>query len=412
VAGSLGGSGVLLGAALLTAPTVAASGSTFYVSPTGTSGSADTSCTSAAYATINDAVSVASGGDTVIVCVGTYKEDVAVSKSLTLLGQGAASTIIDATGLDNGIKIAASHVTVSGFTVEHATGEGILAQQPDPLKGPLISGKQFYTGAPITHVVIKHNVVKDNDQGGLPANVATTTYPECQASGNVPGDCGEGIHLWSVADSQVLLNEVSGNAGGILLTDEFGPTHNNLIAGNIVIANAYDCGITLPGHNLALNPVTHTFMPAFGGVYANVVRNNIVLDNGLLGQGAGVLIAAPAPGTASYNNVIEDNAISANGLAGVTIHGHALGAFVGGNEILDNLIGRNNIDGDSDVSPTADSVTTGILVWSQGTSIYAAISGNTIFDDAYGIWLNSGVDAPSAAQVNTFWSVGTRVHVA
>ena len=95
-------------------------------------------------------------------------------------------------------------------------------------------------------------------------------------------------------------------------------------------------------------------MPAFGGVYANVVRNNIVLDNGLLGQGAGVLIAAPAPGTASYNNVIEGNTISANGLAGVTIHGHALGAFVGGNEILDNLIGRNNIDGDADVSPTAE----------------------------------------------------------
>ena len=186
------------------------------MSPTGSSGGADTSCTTAAYTTINDAVSAASAGDIVVVCAGTYKEDVAVAKSLTLLGQGAASSIIDATGLDNGIKIAASNVTVSGFTVEHATGEGILAQQPDPVKGPMISGKQFYTGTPITHVVIKHNVVKDNDQGGLPANAATTKYAECQASGNVPGDCGEGIHLWSVADSQVLLNEVSGNAGGIL----------------------------------------------------------------------------------------------------------------------------------------------------------------------------------------------------
>jgi len=73
--------------------------------------------------------------------------------------------------------------------------------------------------------VIKHNVVKANDQGGLPANAATTKYAECQASGNIPGDCGEGIHLWSVATSQVLLNTVPGNAGGILLTDEFGPTH-------------------------------------------------------------------------------------------------------------------------------------------------------------------------------------------
>jgi hypothetical protein len=39
--------------------------------------------------------------------------------------------------------------------------------------------------------------------------------------------------------------------------------------------------------------------------------------------------------------VIEDNAITGNGLAGVTIHSHAPGAFVGGNRILNNLIGSN-----------------------------------------------------------------------
>ena len=138
---------------------------------------------------------------------------------------------IDATGLDNGIKIAASNVMVSDFTVENATGEGILAQQPNPVKGPMIGGMQLYTGLPITDVVIVHNTVENNDQGGLPANAATTKYAECQASGNIPGDCGEGIHLWSVANSQVLFNTVTGNAGGILLTDEFGPTYGNLIAG-------------------------------------------------------------------------------------------------------------------------------------------------------------------------------------
>ncbi len=161
---------------------------------------------------------------------------------------------------------------------------------------------------------------------------------------------------------------MTGNAGGILLTDEFGPTHGNLIAGNIVTDNAYDCGITLPGHNLAVNPQTHAFMPAFGGVYGNVVRNNIVLDNGIQGQGAGIGIFAPAPGTASYDNVIEDNAISGNGLAGVALHGHVAGAYVGGNTISGNYIGPNNLDGDTDVSPTADNATTGILAWSAATA--------------------------------------------
>jgi len=355
---------------------------------------------------INQAVGAAAAGGSVVVCTGTYKEDVAVSKALTLTASGAVT--IDATGLDNGIKISASNVTVSGFTVKNATGEGILAQQPNPVKGPVIQGTQLYTGVPLTHVTIQRNVVMNNDQGGLPANAATTTYPECKASGNVPGDCGEGIHLWSVANSSVLFNTVSGNVGGILLTDEFGPTYGNLIAGNLVTDNAYDCGVTLPSHNLAMDPTTHKFMPSFGGVYNNVVRYNVVSHNG----GAGVGIFAPFPGAASYNNVVEDNAITGNGEAGVSLHSHAPGAFIGGNRIIGNLIGTNNTAGDPDVSPKADMLTTGILVWSAVTPIMVTISGNTIFGNRYGIWLGHVVSAPGALHRNTFWRVTLTVHKA
>ena len=405
VAISLGGSALLLAASFAAAPGAAASGMTLYVSPGGASGGADTSCATAAYTTINGAVTAAAAGDTVVACAGTYTEDVAVSKPLTLVGQGAT---IDATGFDNGVKISASYVTVTGFTVENATGEGILAQQPNPVKGPVVGGTQLYTGVPITHVKIARNVVQHNDQGGLPANAATTTYPECQASGNVPGDCGEGIHLWSVADSSVLLNTVTDNVGGILLTDEFGPTHGNLIAGNVVTNNALDCGITLPSHNLAIDPKTLKPMPAFGGVYDNVVRNNITTGNG----GAGVGIFAPFPGAASYDNVVKGNAISGNGEAGVSLHGHAPGAFVGGNQILDNVIGPNNLGGDQDVTPAPDLATTGILVWSAVTPIKVTISGNILFGSWYGIWLGHVVNAPGAAARNTFWSTPTHVHKA
>jgi len=406
-AGLLGGPALLLAGSLVVAPGVAASGMTLYVSPSGASGGSDTSCATAAYSKINDATSAAAAGGTVVVCAGTYKEDVAVAKAMTLTASGAA--IIDATGLDNGIKISASNVRVSDFTVENATGEGILAQQPNPVKGPMIGGMQLYTGVPITHVVIERNTVQNNDQGGLPANAATTKYAQCTVSGNVPGDCGEGIHLWSVAFSDVLLNSVTGNAGGILLTDEFGPTHGNLIEGNVVALNATDCGITLPSHNLAINPQTHKFMPAFGGVYDNVVRNNVSEYNG----GAGVGIFAPAPGTASYDNIVEDNTIIGNGNAGVSLHGHGPGpgAYVGGNQILNNLIGSNNIGGDADTTP-ADMRTTGILAWSAATPITVTISGNTIFGDWYGVWLGHVVSAPGASAHNTFWAISTHVHKA
>ncbi len=405
VVGSVGGSALLLAASFVAASGVAASGGTLYVAPGGASGGAGTSCETAAYATINSAVSAAAAGDTVMVCAGTYKEDVAVSKPLVLVGQGAT---IDATGFDNGVKISASNVTLTGFTVENATGEGILAQQPTPVKGPMVGGQQLYTGVPITHVKISRNVVQHNDQGGLPANVPTTLYPECQASGNIPGDCGEGIHLWSVADSSVVLNVVNGNVGGILLTDEFGPTHGNLIAGNVVTDNIYDCGITLPSHNLAIDPKTLKLMPSFGGVYDNVVRNNITTGNG----GAGVGMFAPFPGAASYNNVVSGNAISGNGEAGVSLHAHAPGAYIGGNQILNNIIGPNNLGGDHDVTPAPDLATTGILVWSAATPIKVTITGNTLFGSWYGIWLGHVVSAPGAAARNTFWSVSTHVHKA
>jgi len=405
LAGSLGGSAALLAGLLLGASGVAAASMTLYVSPSGMAGGAGTSCATAAYSTIGAAVTAAAAGDTVVVCAGTYKETVAVAKTLTLSGQGAT---IDATGLDNGVKITASNVTVSGFTIENATGEGILAQQPNPVKGPLVGGTQLYTGVPISHVTITRNTIKDNDQGGLPANVATTTYPECQASGNVPGDCGEGIHLWSVANSSVTFNTVTDNVGGILLTDEFGPTHDNLIAGNVITDNIYDCGITLPSHNLGRDPATGKLMPSFGGVYNNVVRNNISTGNG----GAGVGMFAPFPGAASYDNVVEGNAISGNGEGGVSLHGHAPGAYVGGNKILNNIIGPNNLAGDQDLSPGPDLSTTGIIVWSAVTPITITISGNTIFGSWYGIWLGHVVSAPDAAARNTFWSTTTRVHKA
>jgi parallel beta-helix repeat protein len=405
LAGSLGGSALLLAGSLVVASGVAASSTTWYVSPTGATGATGTSCATAAYSSINTAVTASAAGDTIVVCAGTYKEDVAVAKALTLSGQGAT---IDATALDNGVKITASNVTVTGLTVENATGEGILAQQPNPVKGPMVGGQQLFTGVPISHVTIARNVIKNNDQGGLPANVATTKYPECQASGNIPGDCGEGIHLWSVANSSVTFNTVTDNVGGILLTDEFGPTHDNLIAGNVITDNIYDCGITLPSHNLGRDPATGKLMPSFGGVYNNVVRNNISTGNG----GAGVGMFAPFPGAASYNNTVEGNAISGNGEGGVSLHGHAPGAYVGGNSILDNIIGPNNLVGDHDLSPAPDLSTTGIVVWSAVTPITVTISGNTIFGSWYGIWLGHVVSAPGAAARNTFWSVSTRVHKA
>ena len=403
--------------ACMPAASASAAAATIYVSPTAVAGAAGTSCATAAYSTIDAAMANASPGDTVVACAGTYREDVVIRVPfVTLVGESAT---IDAAGLPgtatgalvgqdlyNGITIEASRVTVEGFTVEDAQGEGILAVQPNPIKGPVVAKMQLFTGQPITHVTIEDNLVTGNDQG---FNKATSPYRECTPKGG--SDCGEGIHLMSVAYSQVIDNRSVANAGGILVTDEFGPSHNNLIEGNYVEGNTKDCGITLPGHNLALNPQTGKLDPSFGGVYANQVIDNEVIANGVKGYGAGIGIFAPESFTASYGNLIEGNLIEGNGLAGISVHSHQANAYVNSNAFVGNTIGVNNVDhADGTDTKPIDHETTGILIWSDATMYHFTVKGNRILGNTYGIWLTPSTVSVSGLSTNYFSTVTTHVY--
>jgi nitrous oxidase accessory protein NosD len=222
-----------------------------YVSPRGASGQADKSCSTAAYSTVQSAVNAAASGATIVVCGGTYSQDVVISTPLKLLGlngatiQGTKTTTFECDQLGpNGpghapclaaITIKSSHVTVAGFTVKGAVGEGILAT------GSLQGGS-------IHDITIEQNRVVGNDTGGIPPTTSSP-YPQCVEIGQTPGDCGEGIHLMGVDHSKVARNFVSNNTGGVLLTDEFGPTFDNLVEKNVITKNLFDCGVTVPGHN-------------------------------------------------------------------------------------------------------------------------------------------------------------------
>jgi hypothetical protein len=350
----------------------------------------------------------------VVVCPGTYTEDVVITKALTLIGQNAT---INATGLPgapigailgqqpyNGITIEASNVTVKGFTVEGAEGEGILAINPNPVAATM-AGMQFLTGTPLSHITIENNVGKGNDLG---FNNPNSPYSSCTPNGG--SDCGEGIHLLSVANSWVINNKSVGNAGGILLTDEFGPNHDNLVQGNYVEGNTKDCGITIPSHNLGLNPATGQLDFSFGGVYNNRIVDNESIANGVEGYGAGIGIFAPGSYTASYDNVVSGNFIEGNGLAGISVHSHQVNAYVNGNGFTYNTIGKNNVDlaDGTDTTPIANQ-TTGILIWSDATPYNFVVAHNTIFDNTYGVWLTPSTVSAAGLNTNHFIGVTTPV---
>jgi hypothetical protein len=337
---------------------------------------------------------------------------VVIAKPLTLTGKHAT---IDETGVTPtfsvmlppptgtqtifaAVVMESSWIDFTGFRVQHAQGEGILAAG---LNGT------------VSHIVISRNAVVHNDLGGgVPPK---STYFLCAAQGPVPGDCGEGVHFaGGVAYSTIRDNFIADDSGGVLLTDDVGPTHNNVVEDNIVTDNTADCGITVPGHNPMAVNAAGVPQPSVAGVYRNVIKDNVVTGNGVQGEGAGVLFANAGPGTASYDNLVEGNYIAGNGLAGVTMHAHgpATNEDLNGNVIVHNSIGKNNLDGDTLDGPPgpADLKTTGVLVFSGGTPVTVTIAHNHIFDNHYGIWLSLPVKA-FGLRTNSFRHVIIRIFV-
>ena len=323
------------------------------------------------YTTIGAAVAAASPYDTITVAPGIYHEDVVIPMSLSLIGAGAPNTIIDATGLANGIHVdgfenpGLSHVTVRGFTVRNANFQGILVTDA-------------------SYVNVADNTVTGNNTHLQPFNFP----PTCPGLETFLGgiflngegfDCGEGIHLSGVVHSTVANNLVQHNAGGILLSDDTGANHDNLLLGNIVQDNPYDCGITIASHHFQFG-----LNPNFG-VYHNTISGNTSSANGLsTGEGAGVGLFAGPPGGQTYGNVVINNILTGNGLPGVTMHSHTVFQ-----DLNDNAIVGNQISGNGPDSDPGTGVPAGIVVFSDDEGGAAPITGTVIVQNAI---KNEGID--------------------
>ena len=253
-------------------------------------------------------------------------------------------------------------------------------------------------------VTIWDNEVSYNDQAlnvSNPSAIACPGIPNFETSEDF--DCGEGIHLIGVDHSVVANNTSQNNSGGILLSDETGATHHNLITKNLVRNNPFDCGITLASHRPAPGAGTDPF-----GIYNNTIAHNDSTRNGyqVPGAGAGVGIFAPGAGNKVYANVVIDNDLKDNGLPGVAFHAHAADPTV---NLNDNVIADNRISGNG--ADTEDAKTpgpTGINVFGLGPITGTVISGNVIYHEQDDIVTNT----PAQVDVHLNDLVGAPVGLA
>jgi Right handed beta helix region len=269
---------------------------------------------------------------------------------------------------------------INGFNIHNAKFEGILSVNASDL-------------------TIVNNHVYDNNQAVVPGQTVCEGIPDFETSEGQ--DCGEGIHLIANNRDTVVHNEVDHNSGGILISDETGPSSRNVISSNFVHDNPYACGITMASHPPATSviPTAHASFT----IFRNTIDHNESAHNGLglIGAGAGVGIFAPGPASGSFENVVISNNLHDNGLPGVTMHNHVAVPGLPAGDLDDNVIVANTFS--NNAADTADAATagpTGINIFSKVPVHGTVISQNVFANEA----IDFAFNAPAGSQVNAHFN--------
>jgi len=191
------------------------------------------------YPTIQGAISHASPGDTIHVSSGTYNENLAINKNLTLVGESKTNTFIVGSG-NTVIQVNFTTVNISGFTIMNGTNGIVL---------------QTCTGS-----TIKENKITCSDKGiwlfGSDSNIISDNLISNSYTGIVL--CGHS------SENIVLRNTVQDNSKGIAFSGT-----GNLIYHNDFINNQNQTEIIASFSNIWNNNVDGNYWSDYKGIDAN-----------------------------------------------------------------------------------------------------------------------------------------------
>jgi parallel beta-helix repeat protein/adhesin HecA-like repeat protein len=251
------------------------------------------------YTKIQDAINNAVEGDTVFVYDDSspYYEALQVDRSISLIGEGKLTTIIDGGTIQNAsvLNISAEGVVVQGFTLQNSSATEWL----DNDAGIIIIAD---------NVLIKDNIIRDHHNGvQIGGWVLNTSFEanHCLIEDNeITQNNYFGIMLIYGNYTTISHNRISSNTyGGICLSSY---SNSNLITSNEIIEN--------DGFGISLNYVT----------------NNTVLQNNITGNRGGVYIMD------SNKNSIQENNIYRNGLRNAWMYSDVIVAVLTKSRPLDN----------------------------------------------------------------------------
>ena len=252
------------------------------------------------FPTLQDAINAANEGDVIKVLPGTYTEQITISKSITVIGSGAKSTIIEAPPLEelepNVIGLPyivevnnGAEVTMKGFTIKGPQGTDC---------GELIGISVIEDGTiNLKHVVIKGctlNSIAVGFEGTGHATITNTVITDYQEIG-----------VFAVGSNSTLkmsYNKVLGSApdvvgiiGILFAANATGTITNNEVSENICeVPNT--CG-----------PDWFNQIQAFGIVADSAGEGSVIANNYVTNNDAGISVAVKSGCCIVDQNTIKDN---------------------------------------------------------------------------------------------------------
>ncbi len=290
------------------------------------------------YTKIQNALDNAAVGDTILVSPGTYQEDIAVRKTLNVIGSGPGDCIIQGNGDKEVVDIGGGYVNFSGFSII-SSGEG-------DNKHAMRVGTEWNTISDIwiidcargvwfgsaDHNIFRNSILQNLSTYGI---FIDQSDDNVFANNTIRGNNGYGITFSYTCNNNVVENNtiMENDYGGINL--HMG--ENYLLKDNICNGNL-NYGISMGHVSEQVSVINNECSGNLkNGIIVdsidNTVTGNTVIDNGE----NGIHIVDGGDGSA-----IRDNHVSDNGEYGIWMDS-VQSCMLTGNELLLNDLG---IEGD------------------------------------------------------------------
>jgi len=262
------------------------------------------------YATIQEAINAPEtlDGHTILVDAGVYYENVVLNKTLSLIGENKASTVIDANNTGNAITIEADYCIVENFTIQNGGfGVVIMGNSTKRYLGNVMVGNAFRNNVDAIGLsTCDRNVVANNTFEGNGFNV-------------IVGWVNPFV-TWDVTSNNntITRNNMTEGISGVLILY----SHHNIVSENNII-NMTDQGITFLSKSYYAGPP--------------IVTNNSICNNVIVNCTFGLIMSSESyRGLGSLNNVSGN--IVRNTELGVYIYDSGNNTITN-NDIVDNTFG-------------------------------------------------------------------------